>query len=185
MDRPLITIDGPCASGKTTLASRLAEMLDAAVIHTDDFVIPHEMKTEERLAVPGGNCDSGRLAREVCAPWRAGLPVLFSRYDCRADRLLPPEALPECRALILEGSYCNIPVIRESADVRFFLATAPEIREARLIARESPESLAMFRKRWIPLEDAYFAAFGLPDAGCVVLREAGSLKAEDLSAIMD
>ena len=185
MERPLITIDGPCASGKTTLASRLAEMLDAAVIHTDDFVIPHASKTEERLAVPGGNCDSGRLYREVCAPWRAGLPVLFSRYDCRADRLLPPEALPECRALILEGSYCNVPVLRDTADVRIFLATAPEIREARLIARESPESLAMFRRRWIPLEDAYFAAFGLPDAGCIVLREAGSLKAEDLSAIMD
>ena len=80
MDRPLITIDGPCASGKTTLASRLAEMLDAAVIHTDEFVIPHALKTEERLAVPGGNCDSGRLVREVCAPWRAGLPILFSRY---------------------------------------------------------------------------------------------------------
>ena len=54
-----------------------------------------------------------------------------------------------------------------------------------LVHAESPESLAMFRKRWIPLEDAYFAAFGLPDAGCIVLREAGSLKAEDLSAIMD
>ena len=38
-ERPLITIDGPCASGKTTLASRLAEMLDAAVIHTDDSMI--------------------------------------------------------------------------------------------------------------------------------------------------
>ena len=79
MDRPLITIDGPCASGKTTLASRLAEMLDAAVIHTDDFVIPHALKTEKRLAVPGGNCDSGRLAREVCVPWRAGLPVPHRR----------------------------------------------------------------------------------------------------------
>ena len=136
MERPLITIDGPCASGKTTLASRLAEMLDAAVIHTDDFVIPHASKTEERLAVPGGNCDSGRLYREVCAPWRAGLPVLFSRYDCRGDRMLSPEALPECRALILEGSYCNVPVLRESADVRFFLATAPETREA-----DVPEAL--------------------------------------------
>ena len=93
--------------------------------------------------------------------------------------------MADCRALILEGSYCNIPLLRDTADVRFFLATAPEIREARLIARESPESLAMFRKRWIPLEDAYFAAFGLPDAGCIVLEEAGSLKPEDLSAMMD
>ena len=171
MDRPLITIDGPCASGKTTFASILAEHLDAAVIHTDDFVIPHALKTEERLAVPGGNCDSGRLYREVCAPWRAGLPVLVSRYDCHADRLLPPEALPDCGVLVLEGSYCNLPPIREAADVRFFLDTAPEIRESRLRERESPESLRMFNERWIPLENAYFSAFGLPDAECVVIRE--------------
>ena len=59
---PLVTIDGPCASGKTTLAEQLAEMLPAAVIHTDDYVVPHALKTAERLAIPGGNCDAERLA---------------------------------------------------------------------------------------------------------------------------
>ena len=33
----------------------LAEALGAAVVHTDDFVVPHAMKTKERLAIPGGN----------------------------------------------------------------------------------------------------------------------------------
>ena len=61
---PLVTIDGPCASGKTTLADRLAEMLPAAVVHTDDYVVPHTLKTAERLAVPGGNCDADRLDRK-------------------------------------------------------------------------------------------------------------------------
>ena len=46
MDRPLITIDGPCASGKTTLASRLAEMLDASVIHTDDDALIIELQVK-------------------------------------------------------------------------------------------------------------------------------------------
>ena len=128
--RPLVTVDGPCASGKTTFASYLAGILDAAVVHTDDYVVPHSMKTKERLALPGGNCDAERLMREVVTPWRGGLPVLVSRYDCHADRLLPPEALPDCGVLVLEGSYCNLPEIREAADVRFFLDTAPEIRES-------------------------------------------------------
>ena len=171
LERPLITVDGPCASGKTTFASWLAEILDAAVVHTDDYVVPHSMKTKERLALPGGNCDGERLMREVVAPWRGGLPVLVSRYDCHADRLLPPEALPDRGVLVLEGSYSNLPPIREAADVRFFLDTPPEIREARLRERESPESLRMFRERWIPLENAYFSAFGLPDDGCIVIRE--------------
>ena len=169
--RPLVTVDGPCASGKTTFASYLAGILDAAVVHTDDYVVPHSMKTKERLALPGGNCDAERLMREVVTPWRGGLPVLVSRYDCHADRLLPPEALPDCGVLVLEGSYCNLPEIREAADVRFFLDTAPEIRESCLRERESPESLRMFIERWIPLENAYFSAFGLPDAECVVIRE--------------
>ena len=169
--RPLVTVDGPCASGKTTFASCLAGILDAAVVHTDDYVVPHSRKTKERLALPGGNCDAERLMREVVTPWRGSLPVLVSRYDCHADRLLPPEALPDCGVLVLEGSYCNLPEIREAADVRFFLDTAPEIRESRLRERESPESLRMFNERWIPLENAYFSAFGLPDEGCVVLRD--------------
>ncbi len=171
LKRPLVTVDGPCASGKTTFASCLAGILDAAIVHTDDYVIPHSRKTKERLALPGGNCDAERLMREVVVPWRCGLPVLVSRYGCHADRLLPPEALPDCIVLVLEGSYCNLPPIREAADVRFFLDTAPEIRESRLRERESPESLRMFYERWIPLENAYFSAFGLPDEGCEVLRE--------------
>ena len=169
--RPLVTVDGPCASGKTTFASCLAGILDAAVVHTDDYVVPHSRKTKERLALPGGNCDAERLMREVVTPWRGGLPVLVSRYDCHADRLFPAEPLPECGVLVLEGSYCNLPPIWEAADVRFFLDTPPEIREARLRERESPESLRMFNERWIPLENAYFSAFGLPDAECVVIRE--------------
>ena len=39
--RMLVTLDGPCASGKTTLAGQMAEALGAAVVHTDDFVVPH------------------------------------------------------------------------------------------------------------------------------------------------
>ena len=171
LKRPLVTVDGPCASGKTTFASCLAGILDAAVVHTDDYVVPHSRKTKERLALPGGNCDAERLMREVVTPWRSSLPVLVSRYDCHADRLLPPKALPDCAVLVLEGSYCNLPEFREATDVRFFLDTAPEIRETRLRERESPESLRMFYERWIPLENAYFSAFGLPDEGCVVLRE--------------
>ena len=168
-ERPLITIDGPCASGKTTFAAQLAEQLSAAVVHTDDYVIPHAQKTGERLAVPGGNCDAERLFHEVIRPWKEGLPVRTRRYDCRRDRLLPEELLPDSSVLILEGSYCNLPVIRQRADMRFFLDTPWEIREKRLRERESTESLKRFFDRWIPLEDAYFSAFGLPDPGCIVI----------------
>ena len=168
--RLLVTIDGPCASGKTTLAERLAGAFGAPVVHTDDYVIPHAQKTKERLAVPGGNCDSGRLFREVVEPWKSGLPVHMRRYDCKADCFLPEEPLPESDVLILEGSYSNLPPIREQADVRIFVNISREEQKARLQARENPESLKRFYDRWIPLEEAYFAAYGLPDADCIIIN---------------
>ena len=166
---PLITIDGPCASGKTTLASELAAQISASVVHTDDYVIPHVQKTAERLKIPGGNCDAERLLREVVIPWTEYQPVRMRRYDCKADILLPEKALPENDVLILEGSYSNLPGIREKADVRIFLDVSREVQEMRLRKREAPESLKRFHDRWIPLEEAYFAAYDLPDPDCILI----------------
>ena len=168
--RLFVTLDGPCATGKTTLARQLAEACQGQVIHTDDFVIPHARKTPEQLAIPGGNCDVDRLVREVVLPYTQGRPVRYRRYDFRADRLLPAEPLAETGLLILEGSYCNLPPIRERAGLRLFLTASRETRVARLRKRESPASLQRFFDLWIPLEDAYFDAFHLPDEGCLLLR---------------
>ena len=165
--RILVTIDGPCASGKTTLAGRLADILNAAVIHTDDFYIPHARKTPERLAIPGGNCDWERLVSEVIAPWKTGQAGTYRQYDCHRDCLTPPEPLPTESILILEGSYSNLPAIRTYADIRVFVTTPEPVRWERLKQRESPASLKMFEARWIPLENAYFEAYGLPDEGMV------------------
>ncbi len=167
--RLLVTLDGPCATGKTTLAALLSEALAAPVIHTDDFVIPHGQKTPERLALPGGNCDAERLEAEVLIPFKQGKSLRFRRYDCRSGRFEDPEELPAPEILILEGSYCNLPVLRRHADLCLFLTASREVRENRLRERESPESLKRFHELWIPLEDAYFSAFHLPDDQCLVL----------------
>ena len=170
LKRLLITLDGPCASGKTTLARQLARVFQGEVVHTDDYVIPHAQKTPERLAVPGGNCDAERQAQQVVIPFKEGLPVRYRRYDCMSDALLPEEQLPDSRVLILEGSYCNLPILREHADVCLFLDTPWDVRNARLLARESARSLQQFYDRWIPLENAYFDAYRLPDENHVVIH---------------
>ena len=170
VDRLLITLDGPCASGKTTLAQRLAKVFQGEVVHTDDFVIPHALKTPERLAIPGGNSDAERLVKEVVIPFKYGMPVKYRRYSCMKDALLPEQLLPDSRLLILEGSYCNLPAIQKYADVRLFLDAPWETREARLLKRESAASMQQFYDRWIPLENAYFEAYHLPDDGVVLIN---------------
>ena len=72
-DRPrlLLCIDGPCGSGKTTLSRLIAPILQAEVVPMDDFFLPHERKTPERLSQPGGNADWERVLEEFLLPWRA------------------------------------------------------------------------------------------------------------------
>ena len=173
--RLLITVDGPCASGKTTFAEKLSAILRAEVIHTDEFVVPHALKTPERLSRPGGNCDAERLVSEVLKPYKNGETVRFRRYDCRADRMMPEETLPaDTRILILEGSYSNLEAIRAYADLCLFVNTPEEIRMRRLQKRETEASLERFRAMWIPLENAYFEAYGLPDENCVIINGASA-----------
>lgn len=168
-ERILVTIDGPCGSGKSTLAELLSQITGAPVVHMDDFVIPHVQKTPERLAQPGGNADVERLMAEVLDPWLARQPFTVRPYLCHEDAYGAPVTLPAGPLLILEGTYSNLPSIAAHADLRLFLLVSPEEQQRRLLQRVGPECLAAFNERWIPLENAYFAAFALPDSGCLLL----------------
>lgn len=167
--RLLVTIDGPCGSGKSTLASALSEALSAPVVHMDDYVIPHAQKTAERLAIPGGNADQERLLSEVIRPWLAGDTAIVRPYLCHEDRFGAGAPLPDSRLLILEGTYCHLPAISELAALRLFLTVDDVEQQNRLRQRVGDERLAAFNNRWIPLEKAYFSAYGLPDAGCMLI----------------
>ena len=72
--RAVIAIDGMAASGKSNLAARLAEELDGCVIHMDDFFLPPELRTQERLSSPGGNVHYERFEAE------AGEEILSMEY---------------------------------------------------------------------------------------------------------
>ena len=73
--RTVLAIDGPCGSGKTTLAALLARLYDCPVFHADDFFLRPEQRTPARFAEPGGNLDRERLLEEVLAPLRQGQPA--------------------------------------------------------------------------------------------------------------
>lgn len=171
VDAPrLIALDGPCGSGKTTLANALALRLNAPVVHMDDFCIPHTQKTLERLAIPGGNADVTRLTQEVLAPFLAGAPIVYRRYLCHEDALSAPVTLPTTPLLLLEGSYSLLPEIRQHVSLAIFLQISPALQQQRLLHRVGSARLADFNERWIPLESRYFRAFQLPDEDCLLLH---------------
>ena len=67
--RPLtLVVDGPSASGKTTLSEMLREKYDCTVFHMDDFFLRAEQRTPERYAEIGGNIDRERFLEDVLIP---------------------------------------------------------------------------------------------------------------------
>ena len=137
----------------------------------DDFFLPHALKTPQRLAIPGGNVDLERLMQEVIIPFAAGQPVVYRRYLCREDAFSAPIPLPDAPITILEGSYSMLPDIRRHADLTLFLWINPEVHQERLLQRVGAAWLKDFNARWIPLENAYFDAYHLPDESCVLVPQ--------------
>lgn len=160
----ILAIDGRCASGKSTLAAKLAEAWNACLFHMDDFYLQPHQRTAERLAEPGGNVDRERFLTEVLLPLREGKPVEYRRFDCGTFTFEPPRIIPPAPIAIVEGSYSCHPELRDLYDLRIFLDIDPETQMERILRRNGPEAAERFRTIWIPLEEAYFR-------GCAV-REA-------------
>jgi hypothetical protein len=62
---------------------------------------------------------------------------------------------------VAEGSYSLRPEFCSVYDIKVFLDIDDQRQAQRLILREGTDGFVPFRDRWIPLEDAYFAAFGI------------------------
>lgn len=170
--RLMVAIDGPCASGKTTLAARLSFVLGGApVAHMDDFFTPHAEKTPQRLAQPGGNADVARFTAEFLTPWLRDGHASYRPYNCHEDKLLDPISLPAHPVTLVEGAYCLHPLTGRPYDVQVFLHVSPEAQRQRILQRNGPGMWERFRTEWIPLEQAYFSAFSLPDAQCISLPQ--------------
>lgn len=168
-ERMLMCIDGPCGSGKSSLAHQLQLLTDAAVVPMDDFFLPHPRKTPERLAQPGGNADWERLVEEFLQPWRQHGRAAYRPYRCGEQTFSAPVEVPPRKLTIIEGSYSLMPEIARHADLRVFLTIDAARQQERILRRNGEDMLRMFQTRWIPLEQAYFDAMALPDAACLTL----------------
>ncbi len=157
--RVIAAIDGRCGAGKSTLTAQLREQLPCRVFHMDDFFLRPEQRTAARLAQPGENVDHERFLMEVLLPARRGEDVTYRPYLCARRSLDAPVAAPAAHLTIVEGAYACHPALWEYYDLRVFLTVDSEEQLRRIQARNGPERAMQFRDRWIPLEEAYFAAF--------------------------
>jgi uridine kinase len=161
--KPTVTvaIDGGSASGKTTLAGLLSEVYDCNVFHMDDFFLPPERKTPERLSEPGGNVDYERFAEEVAAGLKSGDSFTYRPYGCKTGSYKDAVTVFPKALNIVEGVYSLHPVISKLYDMKLFLKT-DEIAQIERIRKRSGEALLKrFVNEWIPLEKTYFEALDI------------------------
>ena len=170
LSRPLIiAIDGRAASGKSTLAEQLSKLLGADVIHMDDFFLPTELRSEERLTEPGGNVHYERFCEEVLPYLNSPEVFSYRIFDCSRMDYNGESTVRNTPIRIVEGSYSHHPKFGKYADLFVFSDVDAVEQMRRIRLRNGEEKAQMFAKKWIPMEEQYFAAFGIKThADCIV-----------------
>lgn len=164
-----VVIDGRCGSGKTWLAEQMAQRWSCQVVHMDHFYLPMERRAPDWAETPAGNMDLDRLQEEVLVPFAAGTLRAYRPYDCRSGAFLPKIPLEDSSLLVLEGSYSHHPALAVPGALKLFLTCSRKEQERRLRLREG-ERFSAFEQRWIPLEERYYRACGVPDGDALVVE---------------
>lgn len=152
-----VSIDGRCAAGKSTLGALLQRVYGANLLHMDDYFLPIERKTSERLAEPGGNVDYERAFDEIFSQ-PTGKAITYRPFDCSTQTLGEPVRVEPRPLTVVEGTYSLHPTLRDGCDLKVFLDIDAERQSARILARNGVQMHARFVNEWIPLENEYFDA---------------------------
>ncbi len=158
----IIAIEGGCASGKTTLTKKLKEYYDANVIHMDDFFLPFEMRTPERMKEIGGNIDYERFKKEVADNILKNESFTYGVFDCSIGKVNKTVNVKYKKINIIEGVYSLHPNYEHIYNMKIFLKIDEQKQIERLKIR-SPEKLERFINEWIPKENDYFKKFRIED----------------------
>ena len=163
----LIAVDGPSGAGKTTFALRLAKLLDAPVVHTDDLL--------------DGWDDQftfwDRLESRVLTPLRHGRTATYQRYQWHLGKFAgPPLIVDPAPAVLLEGVSAARREIRPELSLAVFVVAPPELRWRRALARDGDDSVAFraYLERWRAAEDRHFAEDGTAEAADLIVDGAAT-----------
>ena len=166
----MIAIDGQAASGKTTLAKQLADILGAGVIHMDDFFLPPTLRSPERLAEAGGNVHYERFAAQVIPQLCNNGPFTYPVFDCSKMCLDGERTVIASPWRIVEGSYSHHPLFGSYMDLRVFCHVTPQEQARRILVRNGERMAKMFAERWIPMEELYFDTYAVREHAEILIN---------------
>ncbi len=147
-DRPVVVaVDGPAASGKSSLAALLAPLLgDAPVVHLDDLYPGWD-------GLAAGNEILVGLLRDL----HAGRSGSYRRFDWGTGEFADPVDVPAKRFLVVEGCGSSARDARALTDVRVWVEAADDVRQTRGESRTEGGFDGQW-ERWAAQERALFGA---------------------------
>lgn len=157
----VVAIDGMAAAGKSTLAAKLARELGGEVVHMDDFFLPMELRTPERMKEAGGNVHYERFAVEVAAAVDQKKPFDYGVFNCSEMMITDSRHIENDGLLIVEGAYCLRPEFSSLYDLKIFMKIDENTQMERIIKRNGIQKAKMFKEKWIPLESFYFKSMNI------------------------
>ena len=165
----VIAIDGRAGSGKTTLSRQLAAVINAGTVHMDDFFLPVELRSRNRLSEPGGNVHYERFKVEVLPHLKNSSAFAYRRFDC--SKMAPGEMrdVAPSRWKIVEGAYSHHPVFGNYADLKVFYDISRSEQLKRIRKRNGEKAVAAFTSRWIPMEEKYIKTFNIKEKSDIVI----------------
>ena len=166
----IIGIDGRAASGKSTMADGLAKIFNTKPISMDDFFLPGELRTEKRLAEPGGNVHYERFAKEVIPNLQSCKALSYYPFNCRTMDFDEPKIIPSTSFMIIEGAYSHHPYFGQFLDVKVFSDIAHELQIERIKKRNGERIAEIFFSKWIPMEEKYFSTYKIMENSCIVVQ---------------
>lgn len=142
----LVCVDGPGGSGKTTLATAIAERsVDARVVHMDDLYDGWS-----------GLHDVGEQLDTLLGPLSRGVAGSYRRYDWHAGSWAETVLVPPGPLLVLEGVASAVRSHAHLATVTVWVSAPAELRLRRGLQRDG-DALRPRWEAWMREEDALFA----------------------------
>lgn len=170
----VIAIDGCSASGKTTFASELADVLRANDVHTDDFFRPRNENGELELSDFSGNFDLVRFKTEAVDGMLGGADFSVGIFDCKIGKVIERRNYKQSGIFVVEGAYSTHPDLGKYWGVSLFFTIDSDEQKKRILNRDGADSYEMFKTVWIPAEERYFKHFDIVQKSDAVISSCGA-----------
>ncbi len=175
--RFIIGIDGPSASGKSTLANELIGYLNnTEIICMDNFYKPGELRNEaDRINEIGSYFDWRRLEKQVLIPFKNNLDIVYDNYDWMTDRISGSKHISRKHNIIVEGVYSIRKELANYYNYKIWIDCPYETRLQRGIIRDGIEMKDYWETVWMKQENEYMAAHKSSSYADFIIDQAASL----------